>query len=213
MLKCEDIPNVNSERWLSLNDLPDELWKPVKGFEGKYMVSNYGRVKTIGRNVNWTLRDGSIAQVYIASKMLRQQMNYKGYYRITLRRDKKDFNIAVQRIVGITFLSNPNDLPQINHKDENKENNCVSNLEWCTAKYNNNYATKNDRLSETMRKHYVPRSFAARKVVQYDKKGVFISEYPSLKQAERITGIDVSGISKCCRGIYKQFRGFVWQYK
>ena len=108
----------------------------------------------------------------------------------------------IHRLVALTFLPNPNRLPQVNHKDENKENNSVENLEWCDAKYNSNYGTRNARVAE---KHSKP-------VSQYSLDGDWIATYKSMLEAERITGIQSSSISKCCKGELKKTGGYHWQY-
>ena len=105
----------------------EEIWKDIKTFEGKYQVSNYGRVKNIQTN-----------------HILSQALRLNGYYQVTLWRKKYDgMTITVHRLVAETFVPNPNNLPQVNHIDHNTLNNCVSNLEWCSAKYNCNHKRNN----------------------------------------------------------------------
>lgn len=117
-----------------------EIWKNIKGYEGYYEVSNYGRIKSLkdfrGRN-----------RIYI----LRQQKNKDGYNRVELHKDGKRKTYMVHRLVAEAFIPNPNNLPFINHKNEfEKDNNKVENLEWCTSKYNVNYGTKIDRTKEKL---------------------------------------------------------------
>ena len=104
-----------------------EIWKPVNGFEGKYWVSNLGRVKSKYKILTPALQKKSL-------------MKHSQYYQITLWRSKYDgMTRPVHRLVAEAFIPNPDNLPIVNHKDCNKLNNCVDNLEWCTAKYNSNY--------------------------------------------------------------------------
>lgn len=118
--------------------LPIRRWKDIQGYEGKYQISNLGEV----RSLNYK-RTGN-------KKILIPATTYKGYKSITLNKNgKKTF--FIHRLVAIHFIPNPNNYPIINHKDENPSNNLYINLEWCTAKYNNNYGTRNQRLSETQK--------------------------------------------------------------
>lgn len=122
----------------------EEIWKPVKGFEGYYEVSNLGRVRSIDRYVN-TKGD---------SKRIRNGRVLKGiihneYVLVTLSKDNLKSKKRVHRIVAEAFLPNPDNLPQVNHKDEDKTNNNVTNLEWCDSKYNMNYGTLRERMVQT----------------------------------------------------------------
>lgn len=122
----------------------NEIWKPVVGFETLYEVSNFGNVKTLGRIVNYS--DGR-TYTYPA-KILNTVQNKDGYLYVNLRRlDKTRVFHKVHILVAQAFLPNPENLPQVNHKDENRINNNVDNLEWCTAKYNCNYGTFKDKQS------------------------------------------------------------------
>ena len=99
-----------------------EIWKDIKGYEGLYQVSNFGRVKS-------------------STKILANRLSKRGYYIVTLYKNAKGVTKTVHRLVAQAFIPNPDNLPQVNHKDENKLNNRVDNLEWCTAKYNINYSS------------------------------------------------------------------------
>lgn len=111
-----------------------EVWKDIKGYEGEYKVSNYGRVKSLKNH---------------KEKILKQWKNNKGYLNIALYKNKKSKMYRVHRLVALAFIPNPENLPEVNHKDEIKENNHVDNLEWCDRKYNMNYGTVRERLSKT----------------------------------------------------------------
>lgn len=108
-----------------------EIWKPVVGYEGLYEVSNLGRVRSL--NYNGTGTKGTLSEA----------TNKCGYKYLVLCNNGKRKHHLVHRLVAGAFLINPNNLPQVNHKDEHKDNNCIDNLEWCDNKYNNNYGTKN----------------------------------------------------------------------
>lgn len=132
-----------------------------------------------------------------------------GYYIIVLYRNGESKTYPIHRLVALAFISNPDNLPAVNHKDEVKTNNMVGNLEWCSIKYNINYGTRNERCSEKQ----LNRKDLSKPVKQFKKDGVFIKEYPSMKEAERQTGFDQRGISQCCNGRRKQAYGYIWKYK
>lgn len=112
-----------------------EIWKPVVGYEGLYKVSNKGRVKG--------LRSG---------KILKSALNKKGYPMVVLSRNGKLLPQRVHRLVALTFIPNLNNYPIVNHINENKTDNRVENLEWCTNKYNCNYGTTIGRMLQTRTK-------------------------------------------------------------
>lgn len=119
----------------------EEIWKPIQ-YDG-YEISNLGRVK-------------SYKYDKINGKIMKPSKSTKGYLQLDLRlggrKYYKRIHLAIHRLVAEAFIPNPNNLPQVNHKDENKENNCVDNLEWCTNEYNSNYGTKSQRVAEKIRK-------------------------------------------------------------
>lgn len=133
----------------------------------------------------------------------------KGYYSIVMYRDGKEKNISIHRLVALAFLPNPDNLPEVNHKDENKTNNMVGNLEWCSKSYNINYGTRNERCGEKI----LNRKDQSRHVKQFTKDGVFIKEYPSIHEAERQNGFFCGHISKCCKGKLKSAYNYIWRYK
>lgn len=132
----------------------------------------------------------------------------KGYKVLNLSKNGKPLTKKVHRLVANEFIPNPDNLPQVNHKDENKTNNRVDNLEWCTQEYNLNYGTGNKKrgLSNTNGKLSKP-------VCQYSKDGCLIKEWKSIRDIKRITGYDSGHISACCRNIRKSAHGYIWKYK
>lgn len=139
----------------------DEIWIPLKDFEDCYEISNYGNIRTIPRMVKVN-NNGyiKIKQIYKY-----QKEHYKGYLQVSLKKDGKKYKKYVHRLVAENFLLNPNNLPQVNHKDENKKNNHVDNLEWCTNEYNLNYGTRLKRINESRKKYLGVSTYNSKKVM------------------------------------------------
>lgn len=128
-----------------------------------------------------------------------------GYVYVQLWNHGKMKRCRVHRLVAKTYLPNPNGLPCINHKDENKANNNIDNLEWCTYQYNNNYG----EISPIMKMQEARK----RALVQMTLDGKIVAEYESSHEAKRATGINQSNISQCCLGKRHTARGYRWQFK
>ena len=141
-------------------------------------------------------------------KDLKKHNINNGYFDVTLFNENGRKWWSVHRLVALTFIPNPYNLPQVNHKDENKTNNIVGNLEWCSRAYNINYGTRNERCAEKN----LNRKDQSRPVKQFTKDGVFVKEYPSMMEVERQTGYACSFIAKCCKGKYKQAYSYIWRY-
>lgn len=173
-----------------------EIWKNIKGFEGLYQVSNYGRVKSLQRKVRW--RNGTRT---INERVLHfgYDKNYQGYQIVVLSKNGICKTYKVHRLVAEAFIPNPDKLPQVNHKDESKENNHCTNLEWCSRSYNINYGNRNKSVSKS--------------VLQFDMNGNFIKEWGSTMEVQREKGYSNQNISACCNGLYSQSYGYVWKYK
>lgn len=170
----------------------EEIWKDIEGYEGLYQVSNMGRVKSVRKNI-----------------ILKNSIARNGYKRVHLYKNKKGKHFQIHRLVANAFIPNPDNLPQVNHKDENKLNNCADNLEWCTPEYNYNYGTINIRKSQKQ----LNDKNKSKILLQYTKDGCFIKEWKSTMDVQRNLGFANSNISKCCRGKYAYAYGYLWKYK
>lgn len=170
----------------------EEIWKDIEGFNGDYWVSNLGRVKSLK---------------YGKERILKPRKQ-SGYYRVLLYNDKR-CEYSIHRLVAMAFIPNPDNLPQVNHKDENKLNNCVDNLEWCTREYNHNYGTINIRKSQKQ----LNDKNKSKVVLQYSLDGTFIKEWKSTMDVQRNLGFGQSNISICCRNIRKTAYNYIWKYK
>lgn len=166
--------------------MKDEIWRDVNGYEGLYEVSNLGRVRSLNYNKTGEIR------------MLIVQKHRCGYLQVGLWKDGKHKTCTVHRLVAEAFIPNPDNLPEVNHINEDKQSNIVTNLEWCNAAYNSNYGTRNERISN--------------RVYQYTKSGAFVRSYYSTREVERQTGIHHTRISACCLGRYKTSHGYIWSF-
>ena len=163
-----------------------EEWKDIAGYEGLYQVSNLGRVKS--------LRNNKMRK----EKILKVKKNTTGYLYLSLYKDNVGKNYLLHRLVAKAFLKNPNNYPCINHKDENKENNNINNLEWCTYLYNSRYGTRTERI--------VKSRLISIYCLETDKC------YNSIKQASEELNLDSSKIVKVLKGRQKQTKGYTFRY-
>lgn len=176
--------------YICINKMFMEIWSNIKGYEGLYQVSSFGNVKSLGNDKN--RRD----------KLLKPG-NDRGYKFVILSKDGAKRRLQVHRLVASAFLDNPDNLPVVNHKDENPSNNRVDNLEWCTYLYNNTYGTKIEKIATS---HYKP-------IYSVNKTTNEITYYQSIKNAAELNNICKSNISRCLAGNRKTAGGYKWYYK
>ena len=169
-------------------------WRDIKGYEGKYQVSNLGEIKSL-----------KYAQMDL-QRILKPHITARGYYSIFLCKNGKKEAMTVHRVVAKTFIDNPLGLPQVNHKDGNKLNNKVDNLEWVTAKQNTEHAWENGlkKGGECL--------YNTQPVYQFDLNMGFIKKYNTQAEAEKITGIHQGDISRCCNKKRNKAGGFIWMF-
>lgn len=174
----------------------NEIWRDVVGYEDTHQVSNLGRVRVKERVINT-----STGKRKYKSKLLRIQTS-RGYKFVTLVVKNNRKTAYIHRLVAEAFIPNPENLPEVNHKDENKLNNCVDNLEWCTVAYNNTYGTRLERVSKTRSKP----------IIQYSLDDKFIRIWDSTKEAAKFIGCCRENINRCLVGATKTAFGFKWKY-
>ena len=180
----------------------NEEWRPVDGYENLYEVSNLGHVKSLGNDKSRK------------EKILKPNKRKNGYLQVVLSRNGKQKMFKIHRLVATAFLPNPEGFEQVNHKDEVKTNNCVENLEFCDAKYNANFGSRNKRSAASRINHP-----ARSKVVEASKYPDFREiclRFASAMEAGR-NGYDQGNVSYCCRGCFNRegnnkYKGLYWRY-
>ena len=179
-----------------------EVWKDITGYEGLYKVSDRDNVFSIKRKDSMGRKWGGLT--------LEPRPHRNGYLMVQLYKNGVRKNKLIHRLVAEAFIPNPNNLPEVNHIDEVKDNNELSNLEWCTRDYNINYGTLNERLSKKVRAVNVETG----EVVTFEST-----------QEVRNKGYSQGGVSQACRGVYKDnrtgkliggdgrtYKGYKWYY-
>lgn len=179
---------------------PKGIWKkwiPIKDYEELYHISNIGDVKSLSK-----FRNNGKGGYTQKELILKPSLVGNGYKKVVLTKEGNKEDLLIHRLVAIHFVPNPNNLPEVNHKDENILNNVFKNLEWCTSKENCNYGVRNNKISKNKSK----------KVYQYSLEGKLIKEHKSAKEASN-KGFSRVGISNCCTGKNKTHKGFIWSFE
>lgn len=181
----------------------DEIWKDIEGYEGLYQVSNLGRVRSLLR-IN-----RCFDKTYIRKgKVLKGMSDKDGYSYVLLSKEGVQRKFLIHRLVAKHFILNPQNFPQVNHKNEVVNDNRLENLEWCDCVYNIRYGTGVKRRAELQTNKH-----GAKVVLQFTLDGEFIREFPSTMEIVRVYGFRQSHINECCLGKAKSSYGYVWKYK
>lgn len=173
-----------------------EEWRYIAGTNNLYAVSNLGRVKSF----DMELSCGNGRTHARRGRIRKLIENNRGYYKVYIFGKYR----LVHRLVAEAFIDNPNGYPHINHKDENRKNNCVENLEWCTPMYNTHYGSCIDKLRAQSAKRAKP-------ILQIFRDGSE-KQWASAREIERVLGYSHTSIARCCAGLYKTAYGCKWQY-
>lgn len=191
---------------LSIESLPNEEWKDVVGYEGLYLISNFGRLKRTYKNGN--------------EKLLKFHFDKDGYLFTIVCRKQEKSNKKQHRLIAEAFIPNPNNKPEIDHVNGIKDDNRIENLRWCNRIENRNNPVSRDRYARARKGRHIniPNKCIlnlrrdTRKCVQIDN-GVFLKEFDSITEASKETGIPRTSINSCVRGRRKSAGGFTWKYK
>lgn len=226
MLKYKDLPKVNSERWLLLDDFEGEVWKDVVGYEGLYQVSNYGRLKSLTRRC----RIPSNKFISVPCERILVSDIINGYCKIHICKNGKAHKTSIHRIEMLAFTPNPNNKPCVDHIDGNRGNNCLYNLRWSTVKENMNNVVTTSKISKNRTGRPMPqetknkiartntgktmgsKNGKSKPVIQLSLNGDIIKVWTCAREAERTKGFDRSCISKCCLNKAKQYKGYMWRF-
>ncbi len=186
----------------------NEQWRNIKGFEGLYQVSNLGNVKSLKR-FNRTSKIYSSLGYYRKEKILKPSKDAAGYLKIDLCKNGKRKNYLIHRLVAETFIPNPENKLQVNHKDGNKSNNFVDNLEWATPKENIIHAVVNGlNIPKKGWKHH-----SSKAVLQYDMNNNFIKRWGSIIDANKALNISETSISYCCNNKQRKAGKYRWKFE
>lgn len=198
-----------------------EIWRDIEGYEGMYQVSNYGNGRTLDRYVTMKHRGGGYFTRLFKGKEMVKSMYPNGYLFFSVRKNNIPKQILVHRAVAKAFLPNPENLLEINHKDENKTNNLVfinddgsvdfekSNLEWCSHSYNSTYNDRHIKIGKQLRN----RKDLSKIVYKLSLDDKLIETYPSASEAARQNGVNVPRIIQCCQGGYYNKKRHKWENK
>lgn len=179
-------------------------WKDIVGYENEYQINQFGEIRTLKNSPKLKKYD-----------VLKPQISKRnGYVYQMLYKNGKEKLLRVHRLVAMAFLPNPNNLPQVNHKDGNKQNNSVDNLEWCEQSDNMKHAYKNglQTPSENQRKAIINTNKLKQKKVCQIKDGEVINTFSGISEASRQTKISISCISRCCNLKRKSTNGYEWRF-
>lgn len=191
-------------------ELKTEIFVPINGYNGRYEVSNHGRIKSLKRKVlsRWG-KYRTIPEIILKPKTTRT-----GYHSVSLCIKQKHSTFSVHQLVATHFIPNPDSKPHVNHIDTNKINNCVWNLEWNTALENMTHAIAHGLVPKM--KPPINRGIKAynhRPIIQFDLLGNKVKEWGFLSEASTALGYCRSNIIACCKGRKAAYNGFVWKYK
>lgn len=188
-----------------------EIFAPIIGYHGVYEISNLGRIKTLERECEYINKNGKAVKYMLPEKILIPGIHTNGYLKISLYKNAKEERFFVHRLVAIHFISNPENKPEVNHKDGDRKNCKLNNLEWVTGSENKIHSFK-----VLGRKNIGLKgkdNVSSKVVLQYDLNGNLLNEFESSGEARRRLRLLSNHITDCCTGKLSNAYGFIWKYK
>ena len=174
--------------------MEQEIWKDIEGYEGYYRVSNTGKILSVK-----------------TGKLRATSVNNSGYELTHLYKDTVDTSCTIHRLVAKAFVPNPNNLPEVNHINEDKLDNRAENLEWCDRRYNQVYSGNIEKWTKAGGQG--GKMKRSKRVYQFTLEGDFIKEWFSAREAQAELGLARQEIGKCCLGKKEQYGGFLWSFQ
>lgn len=187
----------------------NEIWKPIVNYESYYEISNLGNVWSKGKKYVDSL--GKVMNRKPRNVKIHKGTN--GYLCVDLNSNNVSSQKYIHRLVAEAFILNPENKPTVNHKDGNKLNNNISNLEWNSYSENNKHATDNNLRQSPWTGKFGVNHPQSKSVVQLDKKGNVIDTFVSAREAQEKTGVSYKHISCCCLSKRRSTGGYCWKFK
>lgn len=184
----------------------ETIWKDIPNYIGYYQISNTGQIKSLERKVKSSKSRQGLRTVN--ERLIKTRIDKYGYETVILRKENIDKHFTIHRLVATCFIPNPENLPSINHKDENKLNNIVDNLQWCTVKYNNLYNNRQTKINNILKERIIGKA-----ILQYDLEWNLLQRFKTLRGMHRETGFSREKIKRVCNGLQEQSYGYYWKFE
>lgn len=198
---------LNSTRWLLTTNLENEVWKITKF--PNYAISNYGRVKRLTHTTEPMTESRYAHKRTYPEKIVKLSKDTRGYLFHRFSVNYKMQNALIHRLVAEAFIPNPDNLPFINHKNEDKIDNRVENLEWCSPSYNSNYGLCQHKRSKSI---HLTNIGKCKQICQYTIDGLLMKTYNNYTEIEN-DGYKYKTIVRCCKHLQEKSQGYVWRFK
>lgn len=175
-----------------------ELWKDIQGYEGYYQVSNFGRIKSLSRFLNYV--DGQVR--FMEGKIIQPRICVAGYALLNLHKDGKQLTVQVHRVVALHFLERTSFELIVHHIDEDRLNNKVENLEWVSRSFNTLYGDSPKKIANSKKKS----------IIQLTLQNEVVKIWESAKEVEDTLGFNKGHLGEVCSGKHKTAYGYLWKF-